>query len=49
MSDDDTYPSELYVDEVDVYDYDESVWQELLDLIEWEENQTDYDRAIWNE
>lgn len=33
---DDTYAEELYVADFDVYDYDDDLWQELLDTIELE-------------
>lgn len=33
---DDTYAEELYVADFDVYDYDDDLWQELMDTIELE-------------
>lgn len=33
---DDTYAEELYVEDFDVYDYDDDLWNELLETIELE-------------
>ena len=33
---DDTYPEELYIDDWYVYDYDESLWDELLATLDLE-------------
>ena len=37
----DTYPEELYIDEVDVYDYSDIAWEELQELLEWEAREYD--------
>lgn len=35
---DDTYPEELYIEDFDVYEYDDQLWLELLDTIALEES-----------
>ena len=34
MADDDTYPEELYIDSVDIYEYTQEMWDELLEVVD---------------
>jgi hypothetical protein len=34
----DTYPEELYIADWDIYDYDDTIWQDLLDSVAFEES-----------